>query len=366
MHFPYSDRRGRNSESIRNDYLYDSFGTGGGIFENPKINLILNFDVNKTLIAIDPVQNKGVDEVLKGSLTLILKANWKEKGVEQVDEPINYETYLKDVLNVSKNDRRKYVLNFFEYLENEHPDIYVDAKSQYDKAMKTYEEMQRNHRQIFESFYRLIEYLNNRKYINYQIVVRTFGQDIPEIAEEIHQQLDIELEFAKFKQGHLLVKTPDSDPAEFLSDNDNEDDVEINIKNKAKIFEWIKDFPGHLAIKDDWKYWNSHKERQQYGKLFVFAPYDPNEDIPTMSIFFDDNITVDPPNSATNIVAPFDVVKNENVAIPEVIDRGLVYQVDTLQALGDVNYYINLVNNSIVLNVMDKKPGCQYSQLVAK
>jgi hypothetical protein len=32
------------------------------------IKLILNFDVNKTLIAIDPVSNKDVDEVLKGAL----------------------------------------------------------------------------------------------------------------------------------------------------------------------------------------------------------------------------------------------------------------------------------------------------------
>jgi hypothetical protein len=324
---------------------------GGGVFSQNKINIILNFDVNKTLIAIDPVSGKGVDEVLKGSLTLLFKQEWKKNGVPQVDRPMDYETYIKDVLQVSKEDRRRYVVDFFDYLEVEHPDIYTQAKAQYDKAMGIYNQMKAKHQEIFESFYQLLNYLNTCRNISYQVVIRTFGKDIPEIVKELEHKLGWHMDLAKFKEGKLVIAQQRVDAARFLEESEG---VAQIISDRREIYEFIKNDPNHIAIRDDWKWWNSHKEYQEYSKLHLLEEYDTSN---VLSIFFDDNVTTTP-GSKTNIVAPFNVTDSKNVSMDYALEKGFVYQVDTLKALGDPEYYIKLVNDSIVKNVFNMQTEC--------
>lgn len=329
---------------------------GGGDFADNKINLILNFDVNKTLIAIDPVSGKGVDEVLKGSLTLLFKERWNKDGVAQVDKPMDYETYIKDVLGVSKDDRRRYVVNFFDYLEREHPDIYTQAKAQYDKAMDIYTQMKAKRQEIFESFYELMKYLDRCNNIRYQVVIRTFGKDIPEIVEELEHKLGWHMDLAKFDQGKLVVAQEGVNASSFLEQSKGIAEI---ITDRRAIYEFVKNDPHHIAIRDDWKWWNSHKEYQEYSKLHLFEEYDTSA-VPTLSIFFDDNVTVTP-GSKTNIVAPVDVTTGKDVDMQYALEKGFVYQVDTLEALGDTDYYIKLVNESIVKNVFNMQTECSAS-----
>lgn len=75
-----------------------------------KLHLILNFDVNRTIIAIDPVQNKLVSEVLQSALSGEYEAVWKENGVpsEKLNgKAVNYEEFTK-ILCEDKQERRKY------------------------------------------------------------------------------------------------------------------------------------------------------------------------------------------------------------------------------------------------------------------
>ena len=335
--------------------------SGGGNFSNNKINLILNFDVNKTLIAIDPVSNKDVDEVLKGALSGMIQAQWKENGIVNplITTPISYEEYIKDIRQIGKEERRKYVVDFFDYLANEHPDLYIDAMAKYEAAIKVYTEMKAEGKELFESFYKLIEYLDKCNNISYQIVVRTYGKDIPEIVEELEEHLGWDMDIAKFYQGGLLVHDKNGfvTGTEFVEKSGSMSGVSEIIKDKRSIFDWIKNNKNHLAIRDDYMYWHKHGSMQAYGKPLLLEPYNSNDQIPTLSIFFDDN--VETPPSDTNIVAPFDVINNEDIPMDVAMSKGYVYQADTLRALADPNYYIDLVNKSIVSNVFDKKSECQ-------
>jgi hypothetical protein len=207
-------------------------------------------------------------------------------------------------------------LHFFDYLEKEHPELLESAKQQYDAAMATYVQMKDQHQEIFESFYELIRYLDSNpdKY-QYRIVIRTFGKDIPLIAEELERKLGWKLDLAEFKQGVL-----------FVNDNPNK-----GIKNEREMFEFLQNNPRHIAIKDDWDWWYMGGETPRFGKLHLFDSSDQN----VVSLFFDDNIRT--------IVAPFDVAEPKHISVDEALASGLVHQVDTLQALGDPQYFIKIL-----------------------
>lgn len=308
------------------------------------LKLILNFDINKTLIAIDPVNKKEVDEVIQGALASKMKAKWDD----QIETPITYENYLI-MKGISKQERRNYIVNFLEYLK-EHSHLYNSALSMYNRAMDVYRNMKTENKEIFTSFYELISYLDNNENIQYRIVFRTFGEDLPKIIEELENILDWKVSVAKFNSGSLIVsETKDlCDHTKFLTSREH--DFVYKLEHKLKMYEFIRDSEHHLAILDDYKEWAKNDEAQEHGKLHLIDESDEN----TLSIFFDDNITKDP-SSRTNIVSCYDAVHGKNMSIDKAVERGYVYKVDTIKALSDPKYFINLVSKTISQNKQTKQ-----------
>lgn len=169
---------------------------------------------------------------------------------------------------------------------------------------------------VFPSFYSLLEHLDSKD-ISYSIILRSFSQKIVDVKNEINSKHKKMFDqFGRFRKGKLLLE--------------NE-----TIENPFLIYNHLRRSE-HIAIHDDYKYWNSHRRSSTYGKPF----YIDTADRDTLPIFFDDNITE---NEIKNIIAPIDVATGKQVPIKDLILSGQAVHVDTLKALSDLNYYINHV-----------------------
>lgn len=164
---------------------------------------------------------------------------------------------------------------------------------------------------VFPSFYKLIDYLNCHK-IDYTIVLRTFGTDLPRLIPEINRHI-APFRFClygEYRKGTLYV---DGKPL-----------------NYAESFALIKKHR-FVAIRDDYEEWDSHGRNRAFGKRFILG--DPE----TLSLFFDDKISFD---SSVSIVTPIDV-KGRLVSADDYLIK-----VDTADAILDDCYFINRVEKA--------------------
>jgi hypothetical protein len=161
----------------------------------------------------------------------------------------------------------------------------------------------------------------------FTLILRTFGPDAQEIAKVLNESeigCDIKT-FHRIKRGVFKI-----------------DDKEAN------LHEYIKQFsqkPGeHLAIRDHHKWWFKHGECYQFGKAFPIDLNDPD----ALSIFFDDNAAFKQDRPEHNIVNPYDPVTRTSLSIKDLIERRRLFPVDTLKAILDENYFIDLVKEAIL------------------
>ncbi len=94
-----------------------------------------------------------------------------------------------------------------------------------------------------------------------------------------------------------------------------------------------------MAIQDDWNWWFKHSENYQFGKPF---PID-LADTSVCSLFFDDNAALNQDHPENNIVAPFDISSKRNLSPEELVSIKRLFPVDTLEALCNENYFIELI-----------------------
>lgn len=287
------------------------------IIETP-FQLILHFDVNRTLIFSDAVQKQTPEDVIVNGLADRLVYLWDET----LSSPLNYTNYVKYHLFPNpthskevKLKQKETTTRFYKFLEETNHPLYPEAKRLYDRAKLA---LANQTTLVFPSFYKFIDYLNHQQ-ITYKILFRTFGTDIFEVAEELNHQLGSEFltQFLKFSQGKLIS-------------NEKEMDFYQTIKNSDR----------HMAIQDDWTWWFQHGENYQYGKPF---PLD-LADAGTRSLFFDDNASLNQDLPEINIVAPFNITTLESLSPEEMINRKCLFPVDSLEALCDEDYFINLLS----------------------
>lgn len=285
-------------------------------------HLVLHFDINKTLIASDKVGNKLVDDVINELLAEKYIALWDSSLLEEM----SFDDYVSKILIPgAKNDaelkrqRKCYLQHFLDYLRVNNSPLYKLAFCEYEAALKVLETSQGD---IFPSFYRLIEKLNEQQ-ISYSIILRSFGLELFEVKQEINS----------FHEG-LICRT-----AEFQKGKLYLDSGEV-IEDSYEIYCTLRSI-GHIAIHDDWNYWNSHGLAAHQGKPF----YVDREDSETLSIFFDDNI--DEADSINNIISSLDAHSNESIPIEEVVELGLPVRVDTLEAILNDNYFIERVEEAV-------------------
>ena len=202
-------------------------------------HLILHFDINRTLIACDKVQQKSVRDVIVNTLADQTEGLWGS----QLTHPICYSDYVKHHLfpnpTLSKEIKKKQkeeICRFLDVMrEQEHP-LYPTLQRKYDQALS---KLNQQEGMIFPSFYKLLDYLEERG-ISYTLVFRTFGGDAPEVAAELN---------ARLGEGFLTDIRPVTDREEF--------------------YDFLKTADHHVAINDDWDTWYAHNERVTMENLFL-------------------------------------------------------------------------------------------------
>lgn len=269
---------------------------------NDSPRLILHFDINKTLIATDETTKKTAEETVSEEIAKRVMGCWDES----VQEPMSYIDYVKERLAPNphrspeiKLKQREAIKNVMQHLkEREHPD-YRKMQDLYNRAMASLKD---SGRQVFPSFYRLVQVLKEKK-IPYTIAIRTYGQDGQTLARELNQHLG----------------------DNFMTD------LRVLKDSPFDIYDLVTQGNHHVLIQDDWHVWSSHGCNWLYGKPF---PVDLS-DSRYISLFFDDN--------ADEIISPYDVTSQEPILPSDLAKRGQIITVDTLEAILDENYFLQHV-----------------------
>ncbi len=290
-----------------------------GLFsETP--HLILNFDVNKTLIASDKTENKSLEDVINELLSRKYFACWDER----VEEPISFDAYVKEVLmpgeehNIKlKMERLVHLTHFLDYLADCNHPLYSVVEEQFTHIITT---LKGEH--IFPSFFRLLDDLE-KKEIKYTLFLRSFGKEVFEVKNEINCKTnDLFQKEGTFRKGILQIQE------------------NASYETPEKIYQFFTSNQ-HAAIHDDWPYWVAGEMEAKYGKPLYINCEDPN----TLSIFFDDNIKID--SYDKNIIAPLNCKTGEALSIQEMLKTKQMIFVDTLEAITNENYFIERLQEAL-------------------
>lgn len=283
-------------------------------------HLILNFDINKTLIASDKTENKSLEDVINELLSRKYSACWDETLLE----PITFDAYIKTVIMPGeehdiklKMARLVYLTHFIDYLKEHSHSLYPIVLKEFREIVEI---LQGAH--IFPSFYRLIAELD-QKGISYTLFLRSFGKEVFEVKSEINSKLNqlFQVE-GVFRKGVLYVNGQQS------------------LSTPSSIYDFFNS-KQHAAIHDDWHYWVEGEMNVEYGKPFYLNL----DDLNILTLFFDDNIKVD--SADKNIIAPLDSKTGEAISIPYLVESKQLISVDTLEAILNENYYIERVREAL-------------------
>jgi hypothetical protein len=275
--------------------------------------------MNKTLIASDREGQKTAHDVVCAEIADQVTDLWDDS----ILVPISYADYVKHHLvpNIARSldgkmQQRVQVSKVLEFLKERNHPAYSKMQEIYDRAIGL---LVKRGAQIFDSFYKLIEFLQKEK-LSYTLVIRTFGSEASEIAQELNARFgdDFLTDFRALKQGHLQG-------------------------TESNLYEFVANANHHLVIRDDWSWWFEHGQHWKYGKPFPVDLNDPTR----ISLFFDDNAKPNPFSSQENIVSPYDAVSGNPILPDELIKQGRLFPVEMLEALCDEDYYIRFVEKAL-------------------
>ncbi|MFI0435668.1 MAG: hypothetical protein ACH350_08105 [Parachlamydiaceae bacterium] len=283
-------------------------------------HLILNFDVNKTLIASDKTENKSIEDVMNEMLSRKYSACWDDT----VTEPITFDRYVRTVMMPGEEHdanlkiaRLLPLTHFIDFLlERNHP-LYSIVAEEFNHLVKQLRDVH-----IFPAFYRLIAELDRRG-ISYTLFLRSFGREVFEIKEEMNATLSQRFEVeGMFRQGVLYLNGQEP------------------IETAEEIYAFFSS-KKHAAIHDDWHYWMKGEMYAEYGKPFYLDLEDRN----TLALFFDDNIKVD--SFEKNIIGPLSRSTGESLSISSLLKSNQMIFVDTIEAILNENYFIEKIDQAL-------------------
>lgn len=294
--------------------------------------LILNMDVNKTLVAVDPASNQSVEQVINA----ICAEQFAYKWIPELPVAISYQHYIENYVfpgpsfdQELKKKRRALIHQFVDFVQETHHPLEKQVVEAY-RTLNT--KLQGAF--VFPSFLKLIAQLKAQG-MQYCIILRTFGNDMEAVASCITNAFPDDYFFARgyYQNGNLC-----------LSDKD----ACIFFDNPMDAYLFFKSAPGHLAIKDDWKFWNDHNENREFSKKFLINP----DDQEILSLFFDDNIKENS-DSSSNIVDPIDIRTGMHLDISTLVDQKRIFRVNTFQAIMDEHYFIDRVIEALNVSRRD-------------
>jgi len=293
--------------------------------------VVMHVDINQTIVPVDTVQQKGAPDVIAHALAKFMPCKWDDDT-----EPMSYHDYVFNIAipgprsdKALKKQRKARVVRFVDHLEEiDHP-FAAQTRATHETALKMIADSSTAARRVVPSFYRLIEALQKEK-ITFRIILRSFGNEVNTVAEELTRNTGIEFRRGSFK-------------AHGFHEVGHEIAMPMGATDTFKLFQ-----QSSWAVQDDWPYWNSREEKFQYGKLF---PYHATQYVHSM--FFDDNIF--PAASPTNIVCPIDFVTVKYGDIDELTQQGILVPANLVASVFDENYFINHVARSLGLRETPKK-----------
>lgn len=298
--------------------------------------LLLHFDVNGTLILKDTSKHADDGQMLTSVLAENTYAVW-----DQAHGRMSFKEYVYNILlpgdksdQALKKERQSVVGRFFEWMEERNHPVREKALAERERIKEKFTdpETRKINFTVFMSFYQLLEKLRANK-IPFVIILRTFGDDLKEVTEEIGTH-PLGVRFArwgKFDGENLQL------------------DKEGTVDTVSKIFDTFLKSQEHFAIRDNWKKWNSDGERGRSGKPFVFDLDGNRHEVRNLSLFFDDNIT----GEEKDIVNPVEI-HGRKVSGKDLQDKQ-VFRVNTVQAMLDDDYYVKMVRQAFLQNACQAK-----------
>lgn len=341
--------------------------------------LIINMDVNKTIIMSDSASEKDVDAVVNGILSENVYGEFNP-SIEKADRNITHFEILSVEPSNIIPESKKYdgpVVSFAEFLEN-----YTDLTKSERKEIKnnftitvgqqfrsTFEkvishltipatlietsESESKFYQIIPAFFKMIAFLNESE-CDFRIVFRTFGDDILNIISEYNSfcngehpflplekpmngengSIDRRIDIAR-SSGYITRSNETPDGIHFYKK-----DVADPVATDAGMFYqmlqgWFDDENIHaVAIRDYYRFWALNAESDTSGKLLLVDNRRQDE----VQLFFDDNIERD----RAHIVDVRDVSTFESIPFELTKDKTLV-RADPLSAILDEDYFIKAI-----------------------
>lgn len=351
-------------------------------------HLILNFDVNKTLILHDGAAGTGLEAMLQSAVS---ESTWGEvnadgqwvildgyaegsliptihspdpnnKGLMTYSDFLEYGEYkLKEVEEFEnqnkqlKKQKKELKKNFTEegapgydmrpYFEKMRQKIYLTPAAR-ERFEGTFPNLKGGHHQILPSFFNLIKYLQDQKR-SFSIVFRTFGHDIENVTKEFNTFVLGKHPLHSLPKKHMAksIKLV-SETFGALERTDDQTYLHLGVIDPKKRERAIRTITGMdaindfirqsslasqtLSLRDHYDYWASKAEDAAAGKLHVVNPLDAK----VHSVFFDDNVE----RTEAHIVDVRNVT-GESISFAEANGR-YIWKVDPIQALMDDGYFI--------------------------
>lgn len=269
-------------------------------------HLVLFFDINGTIVALDTAQEKTIEVTLLQELAKRYTARWHES----VPEPITYAKFVRRYLVqgdektnlLLKQQRQQKYAHFLAYLQQEHPEIHIKVHADF---VNLRDMLLNNSGHLFPSFIKLLSKLRTHQ-IPFTLVLRSFGNDIPAVRDEL-------------KTHHIFINEIGNFEGKVLH---------IHGKQLQEPQHIIKTLiPGqHQAWQDDWPYWHIHKHTGEFGKPFYLSEQKP------LSLFFDDK-------AVEKDIIHICRVDGKTMSKEKALSEGYLVPVDTLQAIQNPNYF---------------------------
>lgn len=273
-------------------------------------HLVLFFDINGTIIALDSAQEKTLEVTLLQELAKRYSARWHAA----LPEPITYAKFVrrhllqgeeKTDLNLKQQRQQKYA-GFLDYLGQYHPKIYKNVLNDLTHLQQS---LAKSAGHLFPSFIKLLVELRKQE-IPFSLVLRSFGTDIPIVEQELATHGILIHQKGYFKGPILHLQGQ-------------------QLNTPQQILQTVH--PGqHQAWRDDWDYWHTHKHAAIYGKPFYLSEKQP------LSLFFDDK-------AIEKEIIDIQRLDGKAMTKEAAIARQHLFAVDTLAAIRDENYFCDRV-----------------------
>eukprot|EP00697_Spironema_sp_BW2_P004450 gnl/Spiro4/16054_TR8629_c0_g1_i1.p1 gnl/Spiro4/16054_TR8629_c0_g1~~gnl/Spiro4/16054_TR8629_c0_g1_i1.p1 ORF type:complete len:382 (+),score=46.81 gnl/Spiro4/16054_TR8629_c0_g1_i1:37-1146(+) len=345
----------------------------------PIRRLILHFDLNKTLIAVDPAAGRTTEDVLNELIAArawgaVAGSTWTASGHFSLEPPPDrapgrdfmlFSDFVEEQnpycggpdagdLNRAVRLRRSEMKKGF----TEHAGSRF--KAQYDQLLRAITTRSGGYHYVLPSFYRLVKHLVAQRRA-FKIVLRTFGDDLDQVVEQFgafcrgthpdHPDVGHDayahlapprnyIRGAFFRNGPtfsniaLALGTTEKAPISVGTEHYHRRPSVTLLTEPHQILSLVLDpSTNFLALRDYFEWWNERGEASDSGKLLLVDPADPENH----QIFIDDNIVPD-----KNIVDARHAVTGQPLPYEYAINRFLV-KCDTYRAILEEDYFIKLI-----------------------